>query len=71
MKIKNVWTGIEGDYIEWDNVFSMVNRFWASCPVCGHGLTYPINGQAMAHKECMEVYYKTHQSPNGRVEPVE
>jgi hypothetical protein len=53
MRVKHRETGWVSEYEPWDGIFTMIDRFWASCPICGGGLTYPIKGPAMAHKECL------------------
>ena len=54
MRVKHKDTGWVSEYEPWDGDLSFTkNRCWASCPICGLGLTYPIKGPAMAHKECL------------------
>ena len=41
--------------VPWDNILSMADgRGWYACPVCGGGISGPLNGPLMAHEECLK-----------------
>ncbi len=53
MIIEHCYTGVRADYVAWDGNMSWKDRFFHACPYCGGGVTSPIEGPPMAHRECM------------------